>query len=55
MALFLESDAFTVEGEAGFEILLAKVAIYLRELGVLEVVEIAEGTLKGAWCGSAAC
>src|SRR5580658_660165 len=53
MALFLESDAFTVEGEAGFEILLAEVAVYLRELGVLEVIEIVEGTLKGAFGGGA--
>ena len=48
MTLLLESDAFAVEGEARFEVLLADVAVGLRELGVLEVFEIAEGALEAA-------
>jgi hypothetical protein len=53
VTLLLESDAFAVEGKTGFEILLAEVAVYLRELGELEVFQIVEGTLKGAFGGGA--
>src|SRR5580700_2608996 len=53
MTRFLESDASAVEREAGFEILLALFAVGLRELGVLEVFEIAVGALEGAFGGGA--
>src|SRR5580658_736562 len=51
MTLLLESDAFAVELEAGFEVLLTEFAIGLRELGVLEVLEIAESALERVFGG----
>src|SRR5580704_492525 len=53
MTLLLESDAFAVELEAGFEVLLTELTIGLRELGVLEVFEIAERALESAFGGGA--
>src|SRR5580700_1093098 len=53
MPRFLESDASAVEREAGFEVLLALFAVGLRELGGLEMFEIAESTLEGAFSGGA--